>query len=66
MPVPAKRRPSNAKLMRRSHHALKKIVLAVCPKCEKAVMPHTACKFCGNYRGKQILKVKEAAAVSKK
>jgi len=62
MPVPAKRRPSNAKLKRRSHHALKKVVLAKCSQCGKAVAPHTACGFCGNYRGKTVLKVKEKVA----
>jgi large subunit ribosomal protein L32 len=31
--------------------------LAACPKCKKPVQPHHACKFCGTYAGRQVLKV---------
>jgi large subunit ribosomal protein L32 len=61
-----RRAKSNAR-RRRSHHALKKVALATCPQCGKAVRPHTACAFCGHYRGRTAVKpktkkVKKAAA----
>lgn len=28
----------------------------VCPNCSAATLPHTVCKKCGFYRGKQIIK----------
>lgn len=57
MPVPAKRRPTSEARRGRSHQALKKVAVAACPKCGKTVLPHTACQFCGNYKGKQVLKL---------
>ena len=58
MPVPAKRRPSSETRRRRSHHALKKINLVSCPKCKTTIKPHTVCKNCGYYKGKEIIKIK--------
>ncbi|MCF7860452.1 50S ribosomal protein L32, partial [Patescibacteria group bacterium] len=31
----------------------------------KAVKPHTACAFCGTYRGRQVLKAKTTSVKSK-
>lgn len=56
-----KKRTKSETRGRRSHHALKAKTLAVCPQCGKAVLPHTACAFCGTYKGRQVLKVKTAA-----
>jgi len=46
----------------RAHLALKPKTLNKCPKCGKAVLPHTACEFCGTYKGRQVLTVKTKAA----
>lgn len=51
---------------RRSHHALDKTTLNVCPKCGKALKPHTACLFCGSYKGKEAVKVKTKAVKATK
>lgn len=59
--VQMKKRTKSETRGRRSHHALKAKTLAVCPQCGKAVLPHTACAFCGTYKGRQVLKVKTAA-----
>ncbi len=32
--------------------------VAVCSKCGEPVMPHRACKACGNYNGRQVLAAK--------
>lgn len=58
MSVPKKRRTSSSVGRRRSHHALKEVTLNKCSQCGKAVKPHTACSFCGTYKGKQVIKPK--------
>lgn len=37
--------------------ALEKTILAVCAKCEKAVLPHRICAYCGFYDGKEVIDV---------
>lgn len=44
-------------LRRRSHMALKARNLMKCAQCGKAIQPHTACKFCGYYKGKEVVNV---------
>ena len=58
MSTQAKKRTSSQKNRRRSHHALTKITLSKCPQCGKAIKPHTACEFCGTYKGKEVIKIK--------
>ncbi len=66
MSVPKKRRTKSSIGKRRSHDSLKKIKLSTCPKCKKDVLPHTVCENCGTYKGKQVLKVKNALTDKKK
>lgn len=58
MSVPAKKRSRSEVRRGRSHQALKKVKLNQCSKCGQAVLPHTACKFCGSYKGRVVLKIK--------
>ncbi len=58
MSVPAKRRSSSEARRGRSHQMLKKINLAKCQKCGKAILPHQACNFCGSYKGREVIKIK--------
>ena len=58
MSVPKKKRTKGSAGKRRSHHGLKSVMLAKCSKCGKAVKPHTACSFCGTYKGREVVKVK--------
>ncbi|MEI7452181.1 MAG: 50S ribosomal protein L32 [Candidatus Falkowbacteria bacterium] len=68
MANPKKRRTKSAVGKNRSHLALKPVTLNVCPKCGKAVKPHTACSFCGSYKGRVVvaIKVKKATPAKKK
>ena len=59
MSVPKKRRTKSSVGNRRSHHALNKITLSKCQQCGKAVLPHTACTFCGTYKKRQVVTIKE-------
>jgi len=56
MGLPGHRRTSSDKRRRAAHFGLKETQLQTCPKCKKAVQPHHACVFCGEYRGKTVKK----------
>jgi large subunit ribosomal protein L32 len=58
MGLPGHRRTSSHKKRRAAHFALKKIVLAPCPKCKEQAMPHSVCMNCGTYAGRQVLTLK--------
>jgi len=65
MSVPKKRRTKSHVRNRRSHHALKDPALTKCPKCNQTIAPHSACEFCGYYKGKEVLKIKTKKKASK-
>lgn len=58
MGLPSQKRTKSSARRRASHFAIKTKKLAKCPKCGKEVLPHVACKFCGTYKGKQIITLK--------
>ncbi len=62
MPVPKKKHTKGAVGQRRSHHALKQVKLAKCPKCGKAILPHNACLICGNYNNRQVIDIEAKKA----
>ncbi|MCR9246807.1 MAG: 50S ribosomal protein L32 [bacterium] len=41
---------------RRSHLSLQRTQLVRCTNCGAMIRPHTICKACGHYRGRQILR----------
>ncbi len=57
MAVPKQRHTKSRRNRRRSHHALKKQSVSVCPKCGEPVLPHSVCSNCGVYSGKEIIDV---------
>lgn len=57
MPVPRQRHTKSRRNRGRSHQALKNLNLGVCSKCGQPVLPHTACKNCGTYKGREVLDV---------
>lgn len=46
---------------RRSHHALGELALSVCTNCGEKHVRHTACRNCGQYRGRVIFDVLKRA-----
>ncbi len=56
MPLPSFRSCRSKVRRRRSHHALKPVSVVMCPKCEAILLPHRACRKCGNYNNRSILK----------
>ena len=57
MAVPKQHRSKSRQGQRRMHIYLKGTSTVICPKCSKAVLPHTVCVNCGFYRGKEIVDV---------
>lgn len=55
--VQVKKHTKGKRNRRRSHLALTKIFLSVCSKCNKAVLPHHICAYCGFYNGKEVIDV---------
>lgn len=58
MANPKKRRTKSAVGKNRAHLALKKVTLNACPQCGQAIKPHTACAFCGTYKGRTVIETK--------
>jgi large subunit ribosomal protein L32 len=59
MSVPKKRRTKSAVCRNRANLALKSKTLNNCSQCGQAVLPHTACSFCGNYKNRTVLNLKD-------
>jgi large subunit ribosomal protein L32 len=55
MGLPSQRRTSRSKKERASHFALKTTGTSKCSECGSPVLPHHACKKCGNYKGNKVL-----------
>lgn len=60
MAVPRNRHSNARKNTRRAHDALKPVNTSECPNCGAQRRPHTACPSCGFYKGRQIIKGKNA------
>lgn len=57
MAVPRHHMAKGKQLRRRSHLALKPLKLTDCSQCKKKILPHLVCKYCGYYRGKEVINV---------
>jgi len=57
MAVPKQRKSRGRSNNRRMHLFITPASLALCSKCQKPVLPHTACKNCGYYKGKEVINV---------
>lgn len=55
MAVPKQKQSKSRSRKRRSHDALKPQKLIKCSHCEKNILPHTVCPFCGFYKDKEII-----------
>jgi large subunit ribosomal protein L32 len=61
-PLPKRKYASARRGERRAHLALAPINVIECPNCHQSRLPHTACPNCGQYRGRQVVKPRTAAA----
>lgn len=60
MPNPKKRHSSCKRGQRRSHDALSAPAVSTCPQCGEPKRPHHVCQSCGTYKGRTVIKKKEA------
>ena len=65
MAVPKKHKTRSGRNQRRAHDSLQKSNLSVCKNCNCPSRPHEACKNCGQYKGRQVVKVKAKAKAKK-
>ncbi len=57
MAVPRHKHTRSSVGQRRMHLYITKAALTQCPKCKKPVLPHTVCKNCGFYKGREVINV---------
>jgi large subunit ribosomal protein L32 len=58
MAVPKKRTSHSKRNMRRAHDSLDRTYSVICPNCGEPMLRHRACMSCGQYRGRQVIKMK--------
>jgi large subunit ribosomal protein L32 len=57
MAVPRHRHTKSKVHKRRMHIYITPPVLTICQKCKKPVRPHTICRYCGYYKGREFINV---------
>ena len=62
MPLPKRQHSKQRGRKRRTHWKLSVPNLSKCPQCQKPVIPHRICPFCGFYKGNQIVAIKTKTA----
>lgn len=60
-PVPKRKYPKSRQGKRRSHIKLSVRQLVACPQCHSPRLPHHPCPVCGNYRGREAIKIESPA-----
>jgi len=59
MAVPQRRTSKTRKRLRRTHLKLTVPGMHTCPSCNEKTAAHRACSSCGDYKGRNVVKVKE-------
>ena len=62
MPHPKHKFSKARRDMRAAHFQVKRRSLSVCPRCRHPKLPHVACRNCGYYRERQVLRIGEDEA----
>lgn len=58
MGLPSKKRPKSEKRKRGFASRLKKINFSTCPRCQRSILSHRVCPFCGTYGDREVIKIK--------
>ncbi len=61
MAVPKKKTSKARRDTRRATHSISPPALRECPQCHAPVRPHTVCRNCGHYRGREVEPLTQAA-----
>ena len=59
MAVPFRRTSKTKKAMRRTHLKKDAPTLTKCPNCGEPIRPHRVCVKCGNYKGNEVIAIKD-------
>ena len=57
MAHPKRQHSKQRQRKRRTHFKAEAPQLVTCPNCQKPIIPHRVCPFCGFYKGRQIVDV---------
>jgi large subunit ribosomal protein L32 len=66
MPVPKKGHSHQRQQTRRANWKITPAETTLCPACGAPVLPYNVCEGCGQYQGRQYLKIKDKEKKSKK
>mgnify|MGYP000867946215 CR=1 FL=1 len=58
MPNPKRQHSTQRSRKRRTHYKLDVPGLGLCSNCQKQVIPHRVCPFCGFYKGRPVVDIK--------
>ena len=64
MALPKRKHSKDRRDKSRTHWKLTLPSLTKCPQCGRPVVPHRVCMACGQYRGRQVLVIREKKAKS--
>lgn len=59
MGLPRKKLSTSRRDRRWVRYKLKGITLVECGNCDKLILPHRICPFCGFYEGRNVIEIKE-------
>ena len=63
---PKKRHSRQRQGKRRASIRLGAVTPSLCLNCKNQIIPHTVCKYCGFYKGRQVKKVSSKAVIKRK
>jgi len=66
MALPTQKRSKSRSRVKQYRYRLKKINLLPCSKCQKPVLPHHLCSFCGVYNNKKVMDIKTKTKTKEK
>ena len=61
MPNPKRRHSKQRTAKRRIHDFLTPLSLSECPNCHERKLPHRVWRKCGQYKGREVIAMKEAS-----
>jgi large subunit ribosomal protein L32 len=65
MPVPKRKRSRARRDSRFANKGMVMHTITACKNCEKPLIPHTACRECGFYKGTKVVNTKNDRALSR-
>lgn len=65
MPVPKRKRSRRRRDMRFANKGIDIKEITQCKTCQEPIMPHTACKNCGHYKGIKVMTTKDDRATKR-